>query len=202
VPYYNKISEKSQHGKDDKQMFVCYNFLEILMMKRVKMRILGIDPGYAILGYGIIDVKGNKFSPVDYGAVLTEASMDMPRRLKTLYGSLAQLIRKYEPDEASIEELFFNNNAKTAILVGEARGVAVLACADGGLPIGEYTPLQIKQALVGYGRADKKQVQFMVKTMLGLESVPKPDDTADALAAAICHAHSKGRRDILKGKIR
>ena len=96
----------------------------------------------------------------------------------------------------------FNNNAKTAILVGEARGVAVLACADGGLPIGEYTPLQIKQALVGYGRADKKQVQFMVKTMLGLESVPKPDDTADALAAAICHAHSKGRRDILKGKIR
>ena len=105
-------------------MFVCYNFLEILMMKRVKMRILGIDPGYAILGYGIIDVKGNKFSPVDYGAVLTEASMDMPRRLKTLYGSLAQLIRKYEPDEASIEELFFNNNAKTAILVGEARGVA------------------------------------------------------------------------------
>ena len=183
-------------------MFVCYNFLEILMMKRVKMRSLGIDPGYAILGYGIIDVKGNKFSPVDYGAVRTEASMDMPRRLKTLYGSLAQLIRKYEPDEASIEELFFNNNAKTAILVGEARGVAVLACADGGLPIGEYTPLQIKQALVGYGRADKKQVQFMVKTMLGLESVPKPDDTADALAAAICHAHSKGRRDILKGKIR
>lgn len=163
------------------------------------MRILGIDPGYAILGYGIIDVTGNRFSVVDYGAILTDTSMEMPQRLKRLYDGLTDLIKIYEPDEASIEELFFNNNAKTAILVGEARGVAVLACANGGLPIGEYTPLQIKQALVGYGRADKKQVQFMVKTMLNLKSVPKPDDTADALAAAICHAHSKGRRDILKG---
>lgn len=164
------------------------------------MRILGIDPGYAILGYGIIDVKGNRFSVVDYGAILTNASMDMPSRLQALYSGLKELIHKYKPDEASIEELFFNNNAKTAILVGEARGVAVLACADGNLKIGEYTPLQIKQALVGYGRADKKQVQYMVKTMLNLESVPKPDDTADALAAAICHAHSAGKRDILKGR--
>lgn len=164
------------------------------------MRILGIDPGYAILGYGIIDVKGNRFSVVDYGAILTDASMDMPSRLQALYNGLKELIHKYKPDEASIEELFFNNNAKTAILVGEARGVAVLACADGELKIGEYTPLQIKQALVGYGRADKKQVQYMVKTMLNLESVPKPDDTADALAAAICHAHSAGKRDILKGR--
>lgn len=163
------------------------------------MRILGIDPGYAILGYGIIDVTGNRFSVVDYGAILTDTSMEMPQRLKRLYDGLTNLIKIYEPDEASIEELFFNNNAKTAILVGEARGVAVLACANGGLSIGEYTPLQIKQALVGYGRADKKQVQFMVKTMLNLKSVPKPDDTADALAAAICHAHSKDRRDILKG---
>lgn len=136
---------------------------------------------------------------MDYGAILTDTSMEMPQRLKRLYDGLTELIKIYEPDEASIEELFFNNNAKTAILVGEARGVAVLACANGGLPIGEYTPLQIKQALVGYGRADKKQVQFMVKTMLNLKSVPKPDDTADALAAAICHAHSKDRRDILKG---
>ena len=163
------------------------------------MRILGIDPGYAILGYGIIDVTGNRFSVVDYGAILTDTSMEMPQRLKRLYDGLTNLIKIYEPDEASIEELFFNNNAKTAILVGAARGAAVLACANGGLPIGEYTPLQIKQALVGYGRADKKQVQFMVKTMLNLKSVPKPDDTADALAAAICHAHSKDRRDILKG---
>jgi crossover junction endodeoxyribonuclease RuvC len=164
------------------------------------MRILGIDPGYAILGYGIIDVKGNKFSVVDYGSILTDASMDMPARLQVLYNGLTELIEKYKPQEASVEELFFNNNAKTAILVGEARGVAVLACANGNLNIGEYTPLQIKQALVGYGRADKKQVQYMVKTMLNLATVPKPDDTADALAAAICHAHSAGRRNILKGR--
>ena len=164
------------------------------------MRILGIDPGYAILGWGVVEVKGNRFSVVDYGAVLTEASMDMPSRLQTLYRSLRELIARYSPDEASIEELFFNNNAKTAILVGEARGVAVLACADGNLPVSEYTPLQIKQALVGYGRADKKQVQFMVKTILNLDSAPKPDDVADALAAAVCHAHSYGRRDILKGR--
>lgn len=162
------------------------------------MRILGIDPGYAILGWGIIDVVGNRFSVVDYGAVLTDTSMEMPARLQSLYNGLTDIINKYKPEDASIEQLFFNSNAKTAILVGEARGVAVLACANGNLNIAEYTPLQIKQALVGYGRADKKQVQYMVKTMLNLKSVPKPDDTADALAAAICHAHSHGRRDILK----
>lgn len=162
------------------------------------MRILGIDPGYAILGYGIIDVIGNRFSVVDYGSLTTEASMEMPERLVCLYDGLTEIIKKYEPEEASIEELFFNSNAKTAILVGEARGVAVLACSKAGLVINEYTPLQIKQALVGYGRAEKTQVQFMVKTMLHLAEVPKPDDTADALAAAICHGHSAGRRDILK----
>ena len=163
------------------------------------MRILGIDPGYAILGWGVIDVVGNRFSVVDYGSTLTDTKMEMPARLQVLYNGLTELIHKYKPDDASIEQLFFNSNAKTAILVGEARGVAVLACANGNLNIGEYTPLQIKQALVGYGRADKKQVQYMVKTMLNLKSVPKPDDTADALAAAICHAHSAGRKDILKG---
>ncbi len=162
------------------------------------MRILGIDPGYAILGYGIVDIVGNKFSVVDYGAITTDPSMDMPSRLVKLFDGLTELISAFKPDEASIEELFFNSNAKTAILVGEARGVAVLACAKGKLKINEYTPLQIKQALVGYGRADKTQVQFMVKTMLNLKEVPKPDDTADALAAAICHGHSAGRRDILK----
>ena len=162
------------------------------------MRILGIDPGYAILGYGIVDIVGNKFSVVDYGAITTDPSMDMPSRLVKLFDGLTELISAFKPDEASIEELFFNSNAKTAILVGEARGVAVLACAKGNLKINEDTPLQIKQALVGYGRADKTQVQFMVKTMLNLKEVPKPDDTADALAAAICHGHSAGRRDILK----
>lgn len=163
------------------------------------MRILGIDPGYAILGWGVIDMKGNHFKVVDYGAVTTEAKTDMPDRLKILYNSLMDIIVQYEPDVASIEELFFNTNAKTAILVGQARGVAVLACANSGLEIDEYTPLQIKQALVGYGRAEKKQVQLMVKTILNLKEIPKPDDTADALAAAICHGHAAGSKSRLKG---
>ncbi|MBQ9961621.1 MAG: crossover junction endodeoxyribonuclease RuvC [Firmicutes bacterium] len=163
------------------------------------MRILGIDPGYAILGWGVIDVIGNRFSVVDYGAITTDTSMNMPCRLEALYDGLTEIMSKYQPDEASIEELFFNSNAKTAILVGEARGVAVLACQKGNLKINEYTPLQIKQALVGYGRADKQQIQYMVKTMLNLKAAPKPDDTADALAAAICHAHSANTKNILKG---
>lgn len=165
------------------------------------MRILGIDPGYAILGWGIIDMKGNHFKVVDYGAVTTDSKMVMPDRLKVLYNSLMDIIVSYEPEVASIEELFFNTNAKTAILVGQARGVAVLACANSGLEIEEYTPLQIKQALVGYGRAEKKQVQLMVKTILNLKEVPKPDDTADALAAAVCHGHSANNRNRMKGII-
>ena len=163
------------------------------------MRILGIDPGYAILGYGIIEMRGNRFKVIDYGAVTTEAGMEMPDRLKVLYNSLMELIGRFEPEVASVEELFFNTNAKTAILVGQARGVALLACSNSGLEIAEYTPLQIKQALVGNGRAEKKQVQFMVKTILNLKEAPKPDDTADALAAAICHRHSAGARNRLKG---
>lgn len=163
------------------------------------MRILGIDPGYAILGYGIVEMNGNRFKVLDYGAVTTDAKMEMPDRLKVLYNSLMEIIVHHEPEVASIEELFFNTNAKTAILVGQARGVAVLACANSGLDIAEYTPLQIKQALVGYGRAEKKQVQTMVKTILNLKEVPKPDDTADALAAAVCHGHSAGSRNRLKG---
>ena len=158
------------------------------------MRILGIDPGYAILGWGVLDMKGNHFSVVDYGAVTTDAKMEMPLRLQHLYTQLSAIIAEYKPEVASIEELFFNNNAKTAIMVGQARGVAVLACVNGGLEINEYTPLQIKQALVGYGRADKKQVQAMVKAILNLKEVPKPDDTADAVAAAICHGHAAGTR--------
>ena len=158
------------------------------------MRILGIDPGYAILGYGIVDMKGNRFSMCDSGAVTTEAGMDMTDRLKVLYHGLMTVIAEQAPDAASVEELFFNTNTKTALLVGQARGVAILACANSGLPVYEYTPLQIKQALVGYGRADKKQVQAMVKTILNLAEVPKPDGAADALAAAICHGHSAGGR--------
>lgn len=160
------------------------------------MRIIGIDPGYAIMGWGILDLKGNKFSVVDYGSITTDAGVETPKRLQHIYAELGAIIAKYQPEEAAIEELFFNNNAKTVILVGEARGIAVLACANAGLEISEYTPLQIKQALVGYGRADKKQVQAMVKAILNLKEVPKPDDTADAVAAAICHGHSRGRRVI------
>ena len=153
------------------------------------MKILGIDPGYAILGWGVIEKTGNHFRPLGYGALTTSKDTEMPARLEILYDGLREIIEEYRPDVSSIEKLFFNTNTTTAINVGQARGVALLACSKGGLEIAEYTPLQIKQALVGYGRADKKQIQFMVKTILNLRDVPKPDDTADALAAAICHGH-------------
>lgn len=158
------------------------------------MRIIGIDPGYAIMGVGIVDYKGSKFTPVFYDSITTEAHTPNEERLMKLYDELARIIAKYKPEAASVEELFYNTNATTAIMVGEARGMALLACAKAGIKISEYTPLQIKSALTGYGRADKKQVQAMVKMILGLSEVPKPDDTADALAAAICHAHNAGGR--------
>ena len=163
------------------------------------MKILGIDPGYAILGYGVIEMNGNKFRVCDYGAITTDPKTAMADRLKILYQALMDLIVEHRPESASIEELFFNTNAKTAILVGQARGVAILACANSGLEIYEYTPLQIKQALVGYGRAEKQQIQAMVKVILNLKETPKPDDTADALAAAICHGHSVSGQNRLKG---
>lgn len=156
------------------------------------MRILGIDPGYAILGWGVLEMKGNHFKVISFGSIRTNAQDEMPDRLKKIYNSLMEIIIEHEPEVASIEELFFNTNAKTALMVGQARGVAILACANSGLEIEEYTPLQIKQALTGYGRADKIQVQTMVKTILNLKEVPKPDDTADAIAAAICQGHSSG----------
>ena len=156
------------------------------------MRILGIDPGYAIVGYGIVDYESNHFRVVDYGAVTTQAHTPFDLRLQTIYNGLSCLIEKYSPDAMSIEKLFFNTNTTTAIDVAQARGVIVLAAAQGGLDIAEYTPLQVKQSVVGYGRAEKKQVQEMTRLMLNLKSVPKPDDTADALALAICHAHSAG----------
>lgn len=162
------------------------------------MIILGIDPGYAILGWGIVEHRGNSFRSIAHGAVTTPKEMEMPDRLEALYDGLREIIEEYRPEVASIEKLFFNTNTTTAINVGQARGVAILACIKGGLEIAEYTPLEIKQALTGYGRAEKKQMQFMVKTMLNLKEVPKPDDTADALAAAICHGHSAGRRILYK----
>ena len=151
------------------------------------MVILGIDPGIAIVGWGVIESfgVGKKLRPVDYGAITTPSTMTTEDRLWEVHRELSAVIRTYRPDAASIEELFFNTNQKTGIIVAEARGVLVLACRQGGVPIYEYTPLQIKQALVGYGQATKTQVQSMVKMILHLDSVPKPDDTADAIAAAI-----------------
>lgn len=154
------------------------------------MIILGIDPGYAIVGYGILEYKGNKFKVLSYGAVTTDASMDMFDRFKAIYDELNKIIEEYKPEFMAIEELFFNSNQKTAINVAQARGVILLAAMNHGVRIFEYTPLQVKQAVAGYGRADKQQIQQMVKLLLGLEKVPKPDDTADALAIAICHGHS------------
>lgn len=154
------------------------------------MIILGVDPGIAIVGYSIVECKGNNFKAIDYGCVTTDSDMLFPDRLKLVYDRLTEIIEKYNPDDLAIEELFFNKNVKTAIKVGQARGVEILAAVNQGLKIYEYTPLQIKQAVTGYGRADKNQVQEMVKMLLNLKEKPKPDDVADALAVAICHGSS------------
>lgn len=160
------------------------------------MIILGIDPGYAIVGWGVLNYQGNQFQVLDYGAITTEASMDIYQRFKAIHEDLNQIIERYQPDAMAIEELFFNSNRTTAINVAQARGVLVLSALNHDVPVFEYTPLQVKQAVAGYGRAEKQQVQQMTKMLLHLDSVPKPDDTADALAIAICHGHSYNpRRD-------
>jgi crossover junction endodeoxyribonuclease RuvC len=151
---------------------------------------MGIDPGFAITGYGIVKYEGNKFTVQDYGAVTTKASMDLHSRLLVLYDRLAEIMDCYKPDAVSVEELFFNKNIKTAIAAAHGRGIALLAGAKSGAGVFEYTPLQVKQAVVGYGRAEKAQIQQMVKAILNLPEIPKPDDVADALAIAICHGHS------------
>lgn len=155
------------------------------------MRILGIDPGTAICGYGIIDKQNYRFTAVDYGVIRTPKEMEPEKRLATIYEGIITLIETYQPDEVCVEELFFHSNARTVIPVGQARGVILLAAAHRDIPLFEYTPLQVKQAVVGYGRADKKQVQYMIKTLLNLKEVPKPDDAADALAIAVCHGQSQ-----------
>lgn len=156
------------------------------------MRILGIDPGYAIVGYGVLDFDRNRFSVVNYGAITTEAGKPFDGRLKEIYDDMCSLLDMAKPDCMSIERLYFTNNKTTGIDVAQARGVIMLAAAQRGIEIYEYTPLQVKQAVVGYGRAEKHQVQEMVKNILNLKEVPKPDDTADAVALAICHGHSSG----------
>ena len=154
------------------------------------MRILGIDPGFAITGYSIIDYIGNKFYLRTSGAILTEAKTSFPLRLEKINKELSEIIENYNPDAMSIEELFFNNNAKTAINVAQARGVILVTARMHNLDIFEYTPLQVKQAVTGYGRADKIQVQRMVKMILNEKKLPKLDDVTDSMAMATCHAHS------------
>ena len=154
------------------------------------MIIIGVDPGYAIVGIGVIEYNGNRFRPLEYGAITTPAGMPTVDRLKKIYDEITLLIDKYKPDAVAIEELFFNSNQKTAINVAQARGVILVSVTNRGVPIFEYTPLQVKQSVTGYGRADKGQIQQMVKTLLNLNVIPKPDDAADGLALAICHAHS------------
>lgn len=163
-----------------------------IFLSGVVMIILGIDPGYAIIGFGVLKYENFRYNVLDFGAITTPAGMPFTERLKSIYEDLCYLFEKYKPDAMSIEKLFFNTNKKTAVDVAQARGVILLAAANNGTECFEYTPLQVKQSVVGYGRAEKKQVQEMTKQLLGLSAVPKPDDTADALAMAICHAHCRG----------
>ncbi len=158
------------------------------------MKILGIDPGLAIVGWGVIDHQNMKFRTLAYGSLQTPAKTRTEERLHLIFQGMQSLFEKYRPDAIAVEELFFNTNITTGIRVAEARGVILLAAETAGVPIFEYTPLQVKQAVVGYGRAEKRQVISMVTRLLGLQAPPKPDDTADALAIAICHAHSGGSR--------
>ena len=156
------------------------------------MRILGIDPGFAIVGCGVVECISAKFSLVDYGAVTTPAGMPMEDRLGTIYDQLSFAIEKYRPAAMAIEQLYFTSNQKTVIAVAQARGVLLLCAKKHDLPIFEYTPLQVKQAVVGYGRAEKAQVMEMTRRILHLDHIPRPDDAADALAIAICHGHTAG----------
>ena len=165
------------------------------------MRILGIDPGYATIGYGVIDYNKNRFSVAGYGAITTPAGIPFERRLSDIYNDMNELIKKYSPDEMSIEKLYFNTNTTTAIDVAEARGVILLAAYGGGVKIAEYTPLQVKQSITGYGRAEKRQVMDMTKRLLGLSAVPKPDDAADAVAVALCHARSATSRLLCQARV-
>ena len=162
------------------------------------MIIMGIDPGIAILGFALISYEGNKFKVIHYGAITTKSDLAMPKRLNCIFSGLTELINEYKPDAFAIEELFFNKNVKTALTVAHARGISILAASISNIPIFEYTPLQVKQAVVGYGRADKKQVQQMVKVLLNLKEVPKPDDVADALAVSICHANSSNFSELFR----
>ncbi len=159
---------------------------------------IGIDPGTAITGWGVIEGDGQDLKMIAGGAVTTAAGTPLPQRLQIIYRELTDIVAEWQPETSAIEELFFSKNAKTALVVGHGRGVAMLALANAELPVAEYKPLEVKQAITGHGGADKKQMQQMVKLLLGLAEVPRPDDVADALAVAICHIHS-ARLKMLEG---
>ena len=153
------------------------------------MRILGIDPGYAIVGFGVLDYAGADFKLITYGAMLTQTHTPFTDRLCSIDADMQQILLQYRPDCVAVEKLYFTSNQKTAIDVAQARGILILAAAKKNIPVFEYTPLQVKMAVVGYGKAEKKQVMNMTKNILKLQQIPKPDDAADALAIAICHGH-------------
>ena len=168
------------------------------------MLILGIDPGYAIIGWGVIRFERGKYIPVDFGAITTNAGVPFNRRLEQIYDQLNELLDTHHPDAVAVEKLYFQTNAKTAIDVAQARGVTMLALQKHGMPVFEYTPLQVKSAVTGFGQAQKPQVMEMTKRLLRLKAVPKPDDTADALAIAICHAQYGGttlKQTLLKREV-
>jgi crossover junction endodeoxyribonuclease RuvC len=162
----------------------------------VQMIIIGVDPGYATTGYGVLDYSGNHFKVLDYGVITTSPELSFPQRLLMIDQQMSMLIDQWKPEVMAVEELFFNTNVTTAIKVGQARGIILLAGARIGITVFEYTPIQVKLAVVGYGKAKKDQVQQMVKILLKLDKIPKPDDAADALAVAICQAHT----GILRGR--
>lgn len=167
------------------------------------MIILGIDPGYALIGYGVISYDSGRFKTLNFGAITTPSDMDFPARLEIIYRDMNQLLNEFKPDALSIEKLFFNTNTTTAIDVAQARGTIILAAQMNGVPLYEYTPLQVKSAVTGFGRAEKFQVMEMTRSLLGLSKVPKPDDTADALALAICHANTGTGKftSLMKGEL-
>ena len=154
------------------------------------MRILGIDPGYAIVGYGVIEAGGGRYRPVEYGAITTPAGQDFGQRLVEIYQGMGEILTRLKPEAAAVEKLYFTNNKTTGIGVAEARGVILLALAQHGVPLYEYTPMQVKQAVVGYGKAEKRQVMLMTQHLLHMKEIPRPDDAADALALAICHSRA------------
>lgn len=165
-------------------------------MSRARV-VIGVDPGTATTGYGVIreDVEGD-LQALDYGVVTTPSEWDEPRRLMSIYQRLQEIVETYQPDSCAVENIYFQRNVKTAIKVGQGRGAALIAMATAQLPLGEYTPSEIKQAVVGYGNADKNQVQQMVKLLLHMDELPQPDDAADALAVAICHLHTSRRSEL------